>query len=73
MGVIVAALLFLPNVLWNVASDFVSLKHTAEISQIDRSSLNLAGLLEFGAAQLICLGPWFLWWLRLVGSNRVGV
>ena len=64
LGVIVAALLFLPNVLWNAANDFVSLKHTAEISQIDRSSLNLAGLLEFGAAQLICLGPWFLWWLR---------
>jgi hypothetical protein len=56
--------LFLPNVLWNVNNDFVSLKHTAEISQLDRSELNIAGLLEFAGAQLICLGPWFLWLLR---------
>jgi hypothetical protein len=42
----------------------VSLKHTAEISQLDRSELNIAGLLEFAGAQLICLGPWFLWLLR---------
>ena len=64
LGVAVAALIFLPNVFWNVANDFVSLKHTAEISQLDRSTIKLSGLAEFLAAQLICLGPWFLWWLR---------
>ena len=71
LGVLVAALIFLPNVLWNAANDFLSLKHTAEISQLDRSSLNIAGLLEFVAAQLICLGPWFLWWLR-PGTQKPG-
>ena len=64
LGALLAALLFLPNVLWNLNNDFVSLKHTAEISQLDRSELNIAGLLEFAGAQLICLGPWFLWLLR---------
>ena len=64
LGAVIAALIFLPNVMWNVANDFLSLKHTAEISQLDRSTFNLTGLVEFVAAQLICLGPWFLWWLR---------
>ena len=64
LGALLAGLLFLPNVLWNFSNEFVSLKHTAEISQLDRSALNFSGLLEFAAAQLICLGPWFLWLLR---------
>ena len=64
IGAFIAAVIFMPNVLWNLNNEFVSLKHTAEISQLDRSSLNIAGLLEFSAAQLICLGPWFVWLLR---------
>ncbi|GIS20096.1 MAG: hypothetical protein CM15mP120_20120 [Pseudomonadota bacterium] len=33
LGCLLAALVFLPNVLWNVNNEFVSLKHTAEISK----------------------------------------
>ncbi|MEC7379175.1 MAG: glycosyltransferase family 39 protein [Pseudomonadota bacterium] len=73
LGALLAALVFLPNVLWNVNNEFVSLKHTAEISQLDRSTLNFAGLLEFAGAQLICLGPWFLWLLRPKAHGSYGL
>lgn len=52
-----ALLLFMPNLWWNAHSDFVSLRHTAEISQWDRALFHPARLAEFFGAQFLCMGP----------------
>lgn len=53
----VALLLLTPNLIWNAQHHFVSVQHTAEISQLDRGLFNPAALLEFFLAQFIVFGP----------------
>ena len=65
----VAAIVFAPNFFWNVSNDFVSWSHTAEISQVDRARFNFSGLFEFVAAQLICVGPWLLFYCKYLPSG----
>ncbi|HEU4842913.1 MAG TPA: glycosyltransferase family 39 protein [Burkholderiaceae bacterium] len=52
-----ALLLFAPNLWWNAHSDFVSFRHTADISQWDRALFHPARLAEFLGAQFLCMGP----------------
>ncbi len=52
-----AFLIFLPNLWWNARMDFVSFRHTAEISQLDRDLFHPARLAEFAGAQFACMGP----------------
>lgn len=52
-----ALLIFLPNVWWNARMDFVSFRHTAEISQLDRGLFHPAMLAGFAGAQFGCMGP----------------
>lgn len=53
----VAALVFAPNVLWNLNHHFASFQHTAEISQLDRDLFNPGALWNFFAAQFAVFGP----------------
>lgn len=53
----VALLLLAPNLIWNAQHHFVSVQHTAEISQLDRGLFHPAALLEFFLAQFIVFGP----------------
>jgi len=73
-GLAVAALLLAPNLWWNAQHDFVSFRHTAEISQLDRELFHPARLLEFLAAQFAVFGPLFmglfLWWAFAARSYR---
>ncbi len=52
-----ALLILLPNLLWNARHDFVSFRHTAEISQLDRAWLNPDAFLAFAGAQFGVFGP----------------
>lgn len=73
-GALVALLTLAPNLLWNAQHDFVSFRHTAEISQLDRELINPIALAEFFAAQFLVFGPvsmaillltawrWSAWW-----------
>ena len=54
---LLASLVFLPNMWWNAQMDFVSFRHTAEISQLDRGLFHPAMLAEFIGAQFGCMGP----------------
>lgn len=54
---LVALLLLAPNLLWNAQHLFVSVQHTAEISQLDRALFHPAALLEFFLAQFAVFGP----------------
>lgn len=57
MAMFTASVLFAPNLWWNAAHGFPTWHHTAEISQIERPSGGVGGLLEFLAAQLVVFGP----------------
>jgi len=59
-GLAVAALLLAPNLWWNAQHDFISFRHTAEISQLDRELFHPARLLEFMTAQFAVFGPVFM-------------
>lgn len=62
-----AALVFAPNLWWNVVNGFPTLTHTAEISQNKGYGLNPASLGEFLGAQFLLASPIllcaFLLWL----------
>lgn len=53
----VALAILSPNLLWNAQHDFVSFRHTAEISQLDRAWINPDAFLAFGLAQFGVFGP----------------
>lgn len=60
LGVLVAALVWAPNLWWNWQHDFISFRHTAEISQLDQAWLRPDELLAF-------LGPqWPMFGLLLL-------
>ena len=59
-GLLVAALVVAPNLWWNAQNDFISFRHTAEISQLDRDLFHPERLLEFIAAQFGVFGPVFM-------------
>ncbi len=48
-----------PNIIWNIAHDFPTLKHTADITVNKRANGGLGALSEFLAAQWIAFGPIF--------------
>lgn len=59
IAVAVAALIVLPNILWNWAHDFPTLHHTADITHLDSSGDKTGNLGEFLAGQAASLGPAF--------------
>ncbi|MBS1191506.1 MAG: glycosyl transferase family 39 [Rhodocyclaceae bacterium] len=54
-----ALLILAPNIAWNIANDFPTLKHTADITVNKRAAGGLKALGEFLAAQWIAFGPIF--------------
>lgn len=57
LGALVAGLILLPNLLWNARHQYVSLHHTADISQLDRAWFHGDALVEFFLAQFGVFGP----------------
>lgn len=53
----IALAILTPNLLWNANHEFVSYRHTAEISQLDQSLLHPQAFLEFFLAQFGVFGP----------------
>ena len=56
-ALLIAALLFAPNLFWNAQHGFPTLGHTQEISQLDRAGLHPLRLIEFVLGQWIVGGP----------------
>jgi hypothetical protein len=59
LGVLVAAVVWAPNLWWNAAHDFISFRHTAHISQLHSELFHPEKLAEFVGAQLVVFGPVF--------------
>lgn len=57
LAVLLAALVYLPNWIWNVQNEFPSYRHTQEISQLDRANWSIEGLLDFLSSQFGVFGP----------------
>lgn len=60
---LVAAVVFLPNLIWNAQHDFISFQHTSEISKLDKGLFHLDKLAEFLAGQFLVFGPVAFWLL----------
>jgi 4-amino-4-deoxy-L-arabinose transferase-like glycosyltransferase len=56
-SLLIASLLFAPNLFWNAQHGFPTLGHTQEISQLDRAGLHPLRLIEFVLGQWIVGGP----------------
>jgi len=67
LGILVAALVWAPNLWWNAQHDFISFRHTAEISQLDHALLRPDELLAFLGPQWpmfgVLLAPLLIWQL----------
>ncbi|MGY9057427.1 MAG: ArnT family glycosyltransferase [Alphaproteobacteria bacterium] len=78
-ALVLAALVFAPNVWWNYANDFVSFGHTAENANWQGSNLKPHKLAEFAGAQFGVFGPilllvfcWCLYrWRHLTQTERM--
>lgn len=58
-AIVIACLVFMPNVIWNWAHDFPTLRHTEDITHVVGTNAKHGNLLEFLGAQAGSLGPGF--------------
>ncbi len=56
LSMILAILVYLPNLIWNYHHDFISFVHTKEISEIDRKLFHLNKMFEFLGSQFGVFG-----------------
>ena len=56
LGFTVAAIIYIPNLIWNFRNQFISFQHTQEISQLNRSLLHFDSLMEFVGGQFFAFG-----------------
>ncbi|MFL6624755.1 MAG: ArnT family glycosyltransferase [Sulfurifustis sp.] len=69
----IAVLILLPNIVWNAAHDFPTVRHTAELAQLNRDLVHPLHLLGFIAGQFAVFGPVLLaLWAVLSAGVREG-
>ncbi len=56
-AVALAAVIVAPNIIWNAAHDFPTVRHTAEIAHLDDALFHFKPLLEFASSQFAVFGP----------------
>jgi len=67
VAALLASSLLAPNLHWNLTHQMATLRHTAEISQLDRSLFHPVSLVLFFAAQFGVMGPLFFpTWIAVV-------
>ena len=70
---LLAALIYLPNLLWNAATGFVSYEHTQGLTQFHQASWWPHGFFEFFASQFGVFGPILFAVLLFLLFRRFGV
>ncbi|MCX8086664.1 MAG: glycosyltransferase family 39 protein [Rhodocyclaceae bacterium] len=65
-----ALLILAPNLAWNLEHEFATLRHTAEISQLNRELFRPASFLKFSLAQFLVMGPFLLPAFALAAFER---
>lgn len=61
LAMLVAVVVFSPNLVWNYNHDFISFQHTSEISQLDKHLFHPEKFFEFFAGQFLVFGPITMW------------
>ena len=59
IAMLIAVAIYIPNLIWNYHHDFITFKHTKEISEINRTLFHPKHLLNFILAQFGVFGPVF--------------
>jgi len=57
LALLIAGFVCAPNLLWNAQHGFPTLRHTQEISQLDRAGVRPDRLIEFLLSQVVVAGP----------------
>jgi 4-amino-4-deoxy-L-arabinose transferase-like glycosyltransferase len=70
LAALLALAFLLPNLWWNFGHQFATLRHTAEISQLDRPLFHPLSLVYFVAAQFGVMGPLLFPALIMAASDR---
>lgn len=70
LAALLALLCFAPNLLWQLDHQFATLRHTAEISQLDRKLFHPDSLAYFVLAQFGVMGPLLFPALLIAASDR---
>lgn len=60
LGVLLAGLVWLPNLWWNAVNGFISFRHTAHIAQLHKELFHFDRLAEFWIGQILLFGPIFM-------------
>jgi 4-amino-4-deoxy-L-arabinose transferase-like glycosyltransferase len=65
LSMLVAFVIFLPNLIWNYNHDFVSFTHTQQISHVTQQLIHPNKFFEFFGAQFLVFGPilFFFYWV----------
>lgn len=76
IALLISILLLLPNVYWNAANDFVTLKHTGENITGDGFRLQFSGVASFIGSQFAVAGPmvfaaFLLILIRILSSSAI--
>lgn len=78
LACLIAFLVFLPNLLWNINNGFPTLQHHVAISQVSESaggawtlSHALEELITFFSAQFVVFGPWAFLSLLLISFTSI--
>lgn len=56
-ALLLATIIFAPNLIWNITHDFISLRHTAQNAALDRAWFYPGKFLEFIFGQIFIFGP----------------
>jgi len=70
LAALLALVFLVPNFLWNLDHQFATLRHTAEISQLDRQLFHPDSLIYFVLAQFGVMGPLMLPALLFAAVDR---
>jgi len=72
VAALLAALLMLPNLIWNAQHDFQTVRHTADISHLGGDLFHFGSLAEFAASQFAVFGPITMAALLMLLWSRIG-
>lgn len=70
LAALLALAFLVPNILWNLDHQFATLRHTAEIAQLDRQLFHPASLASFVLAQFGVMGPLMMLALVVAAVDR---
>ena len=70
LSMVIAFVIFLPNLIWNYQHDFISFVHTKQISHVSQQLIHPNKFIEFFGAQFLVFGPILFFYYWVIVSKR---